>query len=75
MYSYRPVLEWCWSEELGRYQSYRLECVDETGKCRGWVTDPVCNAEDAKALAARWTTGALSPIHLEDAAQDWLAER
>ena len=60
------------SPDLGAYTAYAILCTDETGGELARLEDFSPDRREAEAFAAEITAGRLAPIHLPDAAYDFL---
>ncbi len=70
--SYRAIPCIYTAPELGAYTAYAILCTDETGTEIARLEDFSPDRREAEAFAARITAGQLDPIHLIDAAEDFL---
>lgn len=58
--------------ELGAYTAYAILCSDGMGREIARLEDFSPDREEAETFAAQITAGQLDPIHLTDAAEDFL---
>ena len=70
--SYRAIPCIYTSPELGAYTAYAILCIDGTDSEIVRLEDFSPNREEAEAFAAQITEGQLDPIHLTDAAEEFL---
>ena len=73
IYSYFPIAQTLFSEELGEYVSYGIFATRDE-QTIALVSDVSTELEAVKELAARCTEHQLSPEHLSDVIEDFLAE-
>lgn len=70
--SYRAVKRTYTDRHLGTYDAYAIEALDEDGNILEILDDFSVNAEEAEDFVALITLEQLSPIHLCEAAQDYV---
>lgn len=73
--SYRAAKRTYFDCQLGTYDAYAIEAVDEDGNVLESLDDFSVDGEEAEDFAALITLEALSPIHLCEAAQDYVMLR
>ena len=70
--SYRAIPCIYTSPDLGAYTAYAILCTDEAGTEIARLEDFSPDRREAETFAAEITAGELDPIHLPDAAYDFL---
>ena len=70
--SYRAIPCIYTAPDLGAYTAYAILCTDETGNEIARLEDFSPDRREAESFAAEITAGGLDPIHLTDAAEDFL---
>lgn len=78
MFRYRVIELRCFSQELGRHSKYGV--LAEQKRRGSWIAKAVtaelpANREAVTALAEKWTTYQLDPIHLADVVADIFYEQ
>ena len=70
--SYRAIPCIYTSPDLGAFTAYAILCTDEKGAELARLEDFSADRREAEIFAAEITAGGLDPIHLADAAYDFL---
>ena len=72
-YTYIPIREELWSDEIGKYISYGICALDRYTKV-DFVSDVSTDYDLICAFTEICTLEALDPIHLRDAIEDLLSD-
>ena len=72
MFRYVPIQENLYSDDLGCYISFGIECIDSEEQTVLFLSDVSVNRDFIEKLCFEFTAFQLSPIHLYDVIQDKL---
>ncbi len=73
MYKYLTIKEKLFHEDVGKYTSYGIVCINaETGEQVDKISDVSVERDFVTALAEKFTRHSLSPLHFFDAVVDAL---
>ena len=70
MYRYMLIEEELYSPDLGKYHSFGIIALDNTGKVITFVSDVSPDKALVEGICNRCTKGQLYPIHLLDVIED-----